>query len=392
MIRAVLLDLDETLIANPDGAFAAAFVQLADDALAPRLGVETLRPALRLMMQRLTAERTQITNNLQLIHETLAESTQQPVELVSAALQAFYSEDYPMLARWVSPVRDAQTLIDCLIDQQIAVVIATNPVYPPAAIQQRIAWGALDVRRAALITDASVMHFAKPDPAYYAEIIARLGVEPDEALVIGDHPTNDIAAAQQAGLHTLQIDPRTPNRLEATLHQVTREGWRTPWDAPPLPPTAILHALRGNLGALAGLVELAPPHTWHQHPLRDEWSLAQIVTHLLQSEIDTQRARIQTIMNHSDPNSLPLLSDILGERTLQAPVGVPLPSLLSQFVAERLATIHLLQSLTDQDWERQAHHSAFGYTTLREMAAFTAQHDRMHIQQFCQTLGRCEDE
>lgn len=392
MIRAVLLDLDETLIANPDGVFAAAFVQLADDALAPRLGVSTLCPALRRMMQRLTAERTQITNNLQLIHETLAESTQQPVELVSAALQAFYAEDYPALARWVSPVSGAQTLIDCLSNQQIAVVIATNPVYPSTAIQQRIGWGALDVRRAALITDASVMHFAKPDPAYYAEIIARLGVEPDEALVIGDHPTNDIASAQQVGLHTLQIDPHTPNRLEAALQQVTREGWRTPWDAPPLPPTAILHALRGNLGALAGLVELAPPHTWHQHPLRDEWSLAQIVTHLLQSEIDTQRARIQTIMNHSDPNSLPLLSDILGERTLQAPVGVPLPDLFGQFVAERLATIQFLRSLTDQDWERQAHHSAFGYTTLHEMAAFTAQHDRMHIQQFCQTLGRCEDE
>jgi FMN phosphatase YigB (HAD superfamily) len=392
MIRAVLLDLDETLIANPDGAFADALVQLADDALAPRLGVSTLRPALRRMMQRLTAERTQITNNLHLIYETFTESTQQPVDLVREALQTFYTQDYPALARWISPVNSAQTLIDCLIHQQIAVVIATNPVYPPAAIQQRIAWGGLDASRAALITDASMMHFAKPDPAYYAEIIARLGVEPDEALVIGDHPTNDIAAAQQVGLHTMHIDPSAPNRLEVALRHVTQEGWRTSWDAPPLPPTAILHALRGNLGALAGLIELAPSHTWHQHPLHDEWSLAQIVTHLLQSEVDTQRARIQTIMRHSDPSSLPLLSDIIGERTLQAPVGVGLPALFDQFVAERLITIRFLQSLTEQDWERKAHHSAFGYTTLREMAAFTAQHDRMHIQQFCQTLGRCEDE
>jgi FMN phosphatase YigB (HAD superfamily) len=392
MIRAVLLDLDETLIANPDGAFAAAFVQLADDALAPRLGVDMLRPALRQMMQRLTAERTQIINNLQVIHETLAESTQRPVDHVRAALQTFYTQDYPTLARWVSPVSSAQTLIDCLTQQQIAVVIATNPVYPPAAIQQRIAWGGLDVSRAALITDASVMHFAKPDPAYYAELIARLGVEPDEALVIGDHPTNDIAAAQEVGLHTMQIDPAAPDRLETALQLVTQASWRSQWDAPPLPPTAILHALRGNLGALAGLIELAPPHTWHQHPLRDEWSLAQIVTHLLQSEVDTQRARIQTIMTHSDANSLPLLSDITGERTLQAPLGISLPALFDQFAAERFTTIRFLQSLTDQDWERQAHHSAFGYTTLREMAAFTAQHDRMHIQQFCQTLGRCNEE
>ncbi len=392
MIRAVLLDLDETLIVNPDEAFAAGFVQLIDEALAPRLSVETLRPALRLMMQRLTVERTQIISNLQLIHETLAESAQQPINLVREAFEAFYTQDYPALQRLVSPVDGAQMLIDCLIHQQVAVVIATNPVYPATAIQQRITWGALDASHAALITDAGAMHFAKPDPAYYAEIIARIGVEPDEAVVIGDHPINDIAAARQAGLHALQIDPSLPNRLQPVLQRISQEGWRSAWPTEPLPPTAILHALRGNLGALAGLIELAPPHTWHQHPLRDEWSLAQIVTHLLQSEVDTQRARIQTIMRHSDANSLPLLSDVIGERTLQAPVGISLPDLFKQFVAERLVTIRFLQSLNEQDWERKAHHSAFGYTTLREMAAFTAQHDRMHIQQFCQTLGRCQEE
>ncbi|XWX05092.1 HAD-IA family hydrolase [Aggregatilineales bacterium SYSU G02658] len=392
MIRAVLLDLDETLIANPDASFAAAFIQLVDDTTAPRLQVNTLRPAFHHMMQCLTAERFTIQNNLQLIYASLADFTHQPKPLIEEAFTDFYAHHYPQLRRYVSPVSGSQALLEMLAQQDVTFALATNPVYPPTAISQRIAWGGLDASRAALITDASVMHFAKPDPAYYAEIIARIGVEPDEALMVGDHPTNDILAAQQVGLYTLLIDPTAPDRLQPLFQLISQVGWRSAWPTAPLSPTAILHALRGNLGALAGLVELAPPHTWDQHPLPNEWSLMQIVTHLWQSESDTQRTRIETIMRHRDGTSLPLLTDVVGDRDLQVPDGLSLLELLEKFIAERHQTLRFLQSLSDHDWQRKAHHTVFGYTTLQEMAAFTAQHDRMHIQQFCQTLGRCEEE
>jgi hypothetical protein len=62
---------------------------------------------------------------------------------------------------------------------------------------------------------------------------------------------------------------------------------------------------------------------------------------------------------------------------------------VQRFATEREQTIALLTGLTDAQWGRPARHSVFGPTTLLEMAAFTARHDRLHINQLCQTLGKC---
>ena len=42
----------------------------------------------------------------------------------------------------------------------------------------------------------------KPDPAIFHLALSRLGVSPDEALFVGDSPTNDISGPQSAGLRT----------------------------------------------------------------------------------------------------------------------------------------------------------------------------------------------
>ena len=61
------------------------------------------------------------------------------------------------------------------------------------------------------------------------------------------------------------------------------------------------------------------------------------------------------------------------------------------FRQARERTIALLAGLRPDQWNRPARHSIFGLTNLLEMAHFTAQHDRLHITQLCQTLGKCAD-
>ncbi|PFG18417.1 putative hydrolase of the HAD superfamily [Propionicimonas paludicola] len=47
---------------------------------------------------------------------------------------------------------------------------------------------------------------AKPDPAYFTQIVTRLGVAPEEAVMIDDLPEN-IEAARSAGLHGIVHTP-----------------------------------------------------------------------------------------------------------------------------------------------------------------------------------------
>lgn len=48
--------------------------------------------------------------------------------------------------------------------------------------------------------------FGKPDPRIYAIVLARLGVAPDEAIMIGNSPHSDIQGAQRAGLRAVWVN------------------------------------------------------------------------------------------------------------------------------------------------------------------------------------------
>jgi putative hydrolase of the HAD superfamily len=50
----------------------------------------------------------------------------------------------------------------------------------------------------------------KPDAAIFARAVARCGVEPGEALFVGDHPENDVGGARTAGL--IAVWKRVPHR------------------------------------------------------------------------------------------------------------------------------------------------------------------------------------
>ncbi len=61
----------------------------------------------------------------------------------------------------------------------------------------------------------------KPDPRIFALALERLGVRPSEAVMVGDNPARDIAGAQRAGLKTVFI--QRPD-LERDLSGITPDA------------------------------------------------------------------------------------------------------------------------------------------------------------------------
>ena len=57
------------------------------------------------------------------------------------------------------------------------------------------------------IVDSWEVGVAKPDPAIFHLALARLGVPPGSALMVGDTPATDIAGARAAGVPAVLIDP-----------------------------------------------------------------------------------------------------------------------------------------------------------------------------------------
>ncbi len=395
MIKAVLIDLDNTLILNPDDIFVQEYLALAEDFFGSSLGLATPRQTITDIMKHLQEARWGRETNFSLMASYLQSQSQKTLSQVIASMDTFFTTHYPSLAPLVQPIQDAVRLINQLKAQEISVVIATNPVYPQSAVIQRMVWGELPTESDyKLVTYANNSHFVKPDPAYYAEIVAKVGIEPDETLMIGDNEINDIKAARDMGLvtfHTPSPTAQNKNTLQSVLTLLQNPNWRAELKPTLLTPQAVLHEWRGNIGALHGMLENLSPSIWHLKPLANEWSIAQILTHLFYSECEAQRPRLETIFSQDNPF---IASPKPQDHTL-TPLNLDVMVIFNAFVQERLKTIRLLQSWTEsapsEVWQKTARHSIFGITNLLEMAHFTAQHDRLHINQLCQTIGRCQD-
>jgi hypothetical protein len=263
------------------------------------------------------------------------------------------------------------------------IVIATNPIYPETSVKQRMDWAGLSLEDGlyTLVTSADSMHFAKPDAAYYAEILGRIGLEPDEAIMVGDNLRNDIVPAQSLGLHTYNIREKPLSELINYLNRLRKD---MPLSV--LRPDMIEPQLRGNMGALYGMLDGLNPNFWHQRPDPKEWSIIQILCHLLTSEDTNERPRLARILQEENPFI-----------TQPKPPGPDIEvydenvhSVAKKILEARQKTLDFIKALAADDWKRPARHSIFGLTTMLEMAHFTAQHDRLHLKQLCQTIGRCE--
>lgn len=395
MIKAVLLDLDDTLLINPDSKFVIAYLEQIDRFFTYRWGQPLSRVLLK-TLHAMNGKRDMRQTNYEVALDVISQSTERSTGEIQTAFEEFYRDVFPQLRSCTQPVFAAHDLMTTLNRHDYALIIATNPLYPATAVYQRLAWAGLpDTPESyALVTHSENMHFTKSHAAYYAEIVARVGIEPDEAIMVGDNPSNDIAPAQQAGLSVFHITTESPRSnipggtLDDFHRQITQENWLDTVIPPAITPSMIIPELTGNVSALFGMLTDVKPHFWEQHPDPEEWSPIQVICHLLESETTVQRPRLERIVQQQNP-FLASPQSPPGPHQAQtcAPNGW---QAAIRFAQERQKTLDFVRNLQQEDWQRPARHSIFGPTTLLEMAHFTAQHDRLHINQLCQTLGRCE--
>lgn len=396
MIKAILLDLDNTLLANPDKPFAQAFLAGVTDHFQRLHGYEDAAKALRESLKALAIEHNGTQSNAERMAVYFQRVSSLSQEETRKAWNSFYSDIYPALMEpCVQPVRGAFELIQALREAGFALVIATNPIYPESAILARMAQVGLPTETGtyALVTGAELMHYPKTNPAYYAEILGRIGVEPDEALMVGDSETNDIQPAHAVGLHTFHITQEYAEPIQGGFNGTLEDfsalihdpEWVRRFPALPLRAEMIAPQYYGNIGALFGMLENVQPDYWNKRPDPNEWSILQILCHLLESEETYQRPQLERILHEDNPF-------IVAAR----PSGPDLPvcdedgmRIAHRFVTSRRQTLDFIATLQTEDWQRPARHSVFGLTTLVEMAHFTARHDRLHLNQLCQTIGRC---
>ncbi len=409
MIKAVFFDMDNTLNINPPFRFVRSYVIKLTQHLHqyfPDMDPEALSLALRSAIQCTIGDQNPLTTNWQVFTEKFVADSGLNIEDLRNPLDEFYAEIYPELAQLTGPVPGAEDLIRWLQAKGYMVVITTNPLFEASPIDQRLGWAGFAPSDwdFAYVTNLNNTHFTKPHPHYFEEVISRVGLEPEEVLMVGDDWGNDMIPAVLAGMNaywipvehdfppsdeklpTIQVDGQ--GSLADLFDLVRDDNWLEQLAVRPLTTAQIEPRMLGNIAGLMGLAEEVPTHFWNQRPDPNEWTPLEVVVHLRDSERSVQRPRLERILREDDPFlSEPNTPPNPGEMDVDGLDGL---EVALEFATERQKTLDFLRDLSPIAWQRSARHSVLGPTTLLEMAAFTTRHDHLHITQLCQTLGNCE--
>ncbi len=106
----------------------------------------------------------------------------------------FYQTTFPTLHTACGFDPKAGPLIKTLKQMGYKVVLATNPLFPAIATENRMRWAGLEKSDFLLYTTYENSRHCKPNPDYYRDILDAVGAKPEECLMVGNDATEDLVA------------------------------------------------------------------------------------------------------------------------------------------------------------------------------------------------------
>lgn len=197
MLECVFFDLDGTLLPMDQEVFVKAYFGPLCQKVGP-VEVDS-RALIQTIWQfiRAAAMNGGKMTNEELFWQCMQERFGEGIRLRTEALfDDFYQKEFYAAQTVCGYDPRAKQAVDFLKEQGITPVLATNPIFPAAATHARIQWAGLEVSDFCHITTMENSTYAKPDPAYYGQLLQLLGLKAENCLMVGNDIQEDGAAAQ----------------------------------------------------------------------------------------------------------------------------------------------------------------------------------------------------
>lgn len=144
-------------------------------------------------------------------------------------------------------------------------------------------------------------------------------------------------------------------------------------------PAPLVASLESFVGVLPGAVAGLSDADAHWRPPSGNWSVVEIVNHLVDEEVEDFRRRLELTLRDPaldwPPNDPPAWAR--DRRYNDRPPG---PS-VARFLEERRTSLKWLKGLGPQDWAKTHSHKALGSLSAGDLLASWAAHDWLHLRQ-----------
>jgi len=191
MIKAVLFDIDNTLILFDENLYFKSYVSQIARYFADIMPVEVFNKRLICASQELLNNNGEL-SNAEYYMNYFAKDYELHRENLWNRFKLFYEQEYDQFQSLVTVPDEVPEVIQALSDQKIKLVIASNPMFPENVQIKRVAWAGIAHFDYALITHIENMSFCKPRLDYYQQICSIIGEAPESCLMVGNDPVNDM--------------------------------------------------------------------------------------------------------------------------------------------------------------------------------------------------------
>ena len=211
--EAVLFDMDGTLVPMDQDAFTKGYFKmlakkLMHHGIAPDALVAAIWDGTGCMVKNDGSKK-----NEEVFWDRFEKTTGKKREDINPDCLDFYGNEFRASKQFTGENPYAVEAVETARKVADHVVLATNPLFPMVGQVTRMGFVGLKPEDFDLVTSYETDSFCKPNPRYFLSVCERVGVKPENCLLVGNDEYEDMYAGSKAGLNCYLItDTAIPSK------------------------------------------------------------------------------------------------------------------------------------------------------------------------------------
>ena len=199
-IKAVLFDLDGTLLKMDQDEFVKTYFKYLAKHLAPR-GYEPdeLLKVFWAGVGAMVANDGSCSNE-EAFWKVFTDAYGENSIEDKPYIDDFYKNGFNRVQEVCGFYKEAKEIITLVKEKGKIPVLATNPLFPHTATENRMRWAGLEPEDFAEYTTYENCHYCKPNSKYYEELLNKLNLKPEECVMVGNDVEEDMVPTEKLGM------------------------------------------------------------------------------------------------------------------------------------------------------------------------------------------------
>lgn len=226
-IKAVLFDLDGTLLPMDQDQFVKSYLGLLGKRLAPK-GYE-FEKFIKVMWAGVGSmvKNDGSCTNEEVFWKVFTDAFGEMAMEDKPFIDEFYQSEFNQIQAVCGYHKAAKEVIELVKTKRKMSVLATNPLFPHTATENRMRWAGLEPEMFAAYTTYEDCHYCKPNPKYYLELLDKLGLKPEECIMVGNDFDEDIVPTEELGMQGFLLTDCLINKKNQDISKYPQGDFET---------------------------------------------------------------------------------------------------------------------------------------------------------------------